>query len=322
MSIDLKKRFDRIVEILIQLQSKRIVKAQDLADRFEVSLRTIYRDMKSLEQAGVPIIGEAGTGYSIMNGYNLPPVSFNKEEALSFVATEKLAEKFFDNSTSRHYGSAMMKIKAILKSHDQEMLEHMQGQIIMKKQDNPIFSNHAPQLLNATLTSIAQKRQLRILYQGIKDDQANDRTIEPLGVLHEIGYWYIIAYCLVRKDYRQFRSDRVMEVNLLESDFSKEHLSMEEYIALNPPTTYERSKVRIKVSKEMAPHVRWQRNHYGYISEEKKDDHFIMQFDCRDIEHEFPRWLLMFADHIEVLEPAILKTRMMEIIQDINLKFR
>jgi len=94
MSVDIKKRFDRIVEILIQLQSKRVVKAQELADRFDVSLRTIYRDIKSLEQAGVPLIGEAGMGYSIMDGYRLPPVSFSKEEALCFVATEKLAEKY------------------------------------------------------------------------------------------------------------------------------------------------------------------------------------------------------------------------------------
>ncbi|MGH2623787.1 MAG: helix-turn-helix transcriptional regulator, partial [Sphingobacterium sp.] len=75
MSGDIKKRFDRIVDILIQLQSKRVVRAQDLADRFQVSLRTIYRDIKSIEQAGVPLIGEAGTGYSIMDGYRLPPVT-------------------------------------------------------------------------------------------------------------------------------------------------------------------------------------------------------------------------------------------------------
>src|SRR5690606_10008011 len=69
-------RFDRIVAILVQLQSKRIVKAQELADRFEVSLRTIYRDIRTLEASGVPIISEAGIGYSIMEGYRLPPVMF------------------------------------------------------------------------------------------------------------------------------------------------------------------------------------------------------------------------------------------------------
>ncbi|MGO1521121.1 MAG: helix-turn-helix transcriptional regulator, partial [Sphingobacterium sp.] len=90
MTTEIKKRFDRIVEILIQLQSRRLVKAKDLADHFQVSLRTIYRDIRSLEQAGVPLIGEAGLGYSLVDGYRLPPVSFTKEEALSFASTEKL----------------------------------------------------------------------------------------------------------------------------------------------------------------------------------------------------------------------------------------
>jgi predicted DNA-binding transcriptional regulator YafY len=79
-------RFDRIVAILIQLQSKKIVKAQELSKRFDVSLRTIYRDIRTLEVAGVPIYSEAGVGYSLVEGYRLPPVMFTREEAESFIA--------------------------------------------------------------------------------------------------------------------------------------------------------------------------------------------------------------------------------------------
>lgn len=109
MSVDLKKRFDRIVHILIQLQSKRIVKAQELAIRFDVSLRTIYRDIKSLEQAGIPIIGEAGTGYSLIDGYRLPPIIFTKEEALSFIGAEKLMQKYMDSHLIADFQSAIFK---------------------------------------------------------------------------------------------------------------------------------------------------------------------------------------------------------------------
>ena len=90
------KRFDRIVAILIQLQSKKIVKAHELAERFKVSLRTIYRDIRTLEASGVPIYSEAGIGYSLMEGYRLPPVMFTREEASSFIAAEKLMQKFTD----------------------------------------------------------------------------------------------------------------------------------------------------------------------------------------------------------------------------------
>lgn len=96
-------RFDRTLAILILLQSKKLVKASQLSDRFGVSLRTIYRDIRSLEAAGVPILGEAGVGYSIMEGYRLPPVMFTREEAGSFVAAEMLMRKFTERSTRRAF---------------------------------------------------------------------------------------------------------------------------------------------------------------------------------------------------------------------------
>src|SRR5690606_23524957 len=98
MSNETTNRFDRIVAIFIHLQSRRVVKAQELADRFQVSLRTIYRDIRSLEISGVPIVGEAGIGYSIMEGYRLPPVMFTREEVNSLVAAEKLMQKFSDKA--------------------------------------------------------------------------------------------------------------------------------------------------------------------------------------------------------------------------------
>src|SRR3982751_2466850 len=106
MSNEVKNRFDRIVAILTQLQSSRVMKAQDLAERFQVSLRTIYRDIRSLEEAGVPVSGEAGVGYTLMEGYRLPPVMFTQEEAASFVAADKLMQKFTDNKVAASYGAA------------------------------------------------------------------------------------------------------------------------------------------------------------------------------------------------------------------------
>jgi predicted DNA-binding transcriptional regulator YafY len=103
-------RIDRISAILIQLQSRRVVKASDIAERFNISLRTVYRDVKTLEEAGIPLIGEAGVGYSIMDGYRLPPVMFTKEEATAFLTAEKFVEKLTDASTMAYHRSAMYKI--------------------------------------------------------------------------------------------------------------------------------------------------------------------------------------------------------------------
>src|SRR5580698_7460080 len=107
-------RIDRLAAILIQLQSKRVVKSHDIAERFAISLRTVYRDIRTLEEGGIPIIGEAGVGYSIMDGYRLPPIMFTKEEATAFLTAEKLIEKLTDPYTEESYKSAMYKVKAVL----------------------------------------------------------------------------------------------------------------------------------------------------------------------------------------------------------------
>ena len=129
MSADTVKRFDRIVAILIQLQSKRIIKAQDLADRFQVSLRTIYRDIRTLEASGVPIVSEAGVGYSIMEGYRLPPVMFTREEAGSFVAAEKLMQKFTDKTLGAHHESAMFKVKSVLRGQQKDWISALESTV-------------------------------------------------------------------------------------------------------------------------------------------------------------------------------------------------
>src|SRR3978361_602462 len=128
-------RIDRISAILIQLQSRRVVKAGDIAERFNISLRTVYRDIKTLEEAGIPLIGEAGVGYSIMEGYRLPPVMFTREEATAFLTAEKFVEKLTDTSTAEHHKSAMYKIRSILKSAEKNLLEEIDHSIeVIKSQ--------------------------------------------------------------------------------------------------------------------------------------------------------------------------------------------
>ena len=100
-------RIDRLSAILIQLQGKKVVKASEIAERFNISLRTVYRDVKALQESGVPIGAEAGTGYYIVEGYHLPPVMFNREEAAALLTGEKLMEHFSDRSNRQQFSSAM-----------------------------------------------------------------------------------------------------------------------------------------------------------------------------------------------------------------------
>src|ERR1700755_3600179 len=145
-------RIDRISAILIQLQSRRVVKAGDIAERFDISLRTVYRDIKTLEEAGIPLIGEAGVGYSIMDGYRLPPVMFTREEATAFLTAEKFVEKMTDISTAGHHKSAMYKIRAILKTAEKNLLEDIDSKIEVIKNHHQLRvdnKDHIQTLLNS-----------------------------------------------------------------------------------------------------------------------------------------------------------------------------
>ena len=149
-------RIDRISAILIQLQSRRVVKASDIAERFNISLRTVYRDVKTLEEAGIPLIGEAGVGYSIMDGYRLPPVMFTREEATAFLTAEKFVEKLTDASTMANHKSAMYKIRAILKTTEKDLLEDMDGNIeVFKRRDDVVMMGN--DYIQVILNSIVQK---------------------------------------------------------------------------------------------------------------------------------------------------------------------
>ena len=110
-----KPRLARLTAILTQLQSSQLVTATALAERHQVSVRTIYRDIRTLELSGIPIITEEGRGYSIMEGYHLPPVVFTEDEANALITAEQLLLKNKDLSLSKNASSAIEKIKAILR---------------------------------------------------------------------------------------------------------------------------------------------------------------------------------------------------------------
>lgn len=306
------KRFDRIVAILIQLQSKKIVKAQELANRFEVSLRTIYRDIRTLEASGVPIYSEAGVGYALMEGYRLPPVMFTREEASSFIAAEKLMQKFTDVTLGNHYASAMYKLKAVLRSDDKDWVSSIESNVLMQTSEK-LFNDKSPNTLATIFESIAEKMQVILSYEAIDADGITMRHIEPVGVFHDNNNWYMLGYCHLRKDYRQFRTDRVHGIKKTVIPFSIEHEALETYLDKNKniPTT----KIQILVDKKIAKYLSSERKYHGFVSEKKIDNKIEMTFmSCATLEG-FARWYLMFGDYATILEPEGLKTRILELLE-------
>jgi predicted DNA-binding transcriptional regulator YafY len=118
-----KPRLARLTAILTQLQSKRIVTAKDIAEKHNVRIRTVYRDIRTLEKSGIPIVTEEGKGYSIMEGYKLPPVMFTQGEANALITAEQLIRKNKDQSLTEQYESAVTKIKSVLNYAQKEKAE-------------------------------------------------------------------------------------------------------------------------------------------------------------------------------------------------------
>lgn len=310
-------RFDRITAILIQLQSRKIVKAQDLAERFEISLRTVYRDINSLAEAGVPIIGEAGVGYSIMDGYRLPPVMFTKEEARTFITAEKLMEKFTDFSTQSQYQSAMYKIKAVLRSSEKSMVENLESQIAVRLNSKPFYTQKS-NTLDVLLKSITEKKIARINYTAVNSDDPMERIIEPVGIYHENSYWYTIAYCHLRNNYRNFRSDRILEIELTDRLFEHQHAPLKDFLAHDWEAKNLRL-IRIKVEKRIVPYFQDQKYYYGFVSEVINGNDVEMSFLTASIDG-FARWYLMIAPNATILEPESLKEKLRKLVSEIAQK--
>jgi predicted DNA-binding transcriptional regulator YafY len=310
-------RFDRITAILIQLQSKKVVKAQDLADRFGISLRTVYRDIRSLEEAGVPLYGEAGVGYSLVDGYRLPPVMFTPGEAVAFITAGKLMEKFTDKGVLDNFASALFKVKAVLRSTEKDLVDNLENQIDVVEHHKPI----PPQSnsLDVLLQAIAEKKTVKMVYKAFGKDTESTRLAEPIGIFHEHSYWHTIAYCHLREEYRQFRLDRIINIHCTDTP-QQEHVSLKEYRELYPKAweQFPYIKVVLRVSNTIAPYLQERKHFYGFSSEKDGEDNTVdMTFYTQLAEEGLLRWFLSFADKAEILEPLWLHGSAVTMLQRI-----
>jgi predicted DNA-binding transcriptional regulator YafY len=311
-------RIDRISAILIQLQSRRVVKASDIAERFGISLRTVYRDVKTLEEAGIPLIGEAGVGYSIMDGYRLPPVMFTREEATAFLTAEKLMEKLTDPSSDENYKSAMYKIRSVLRMAEKDFLENIDGHIEVLKSRRTAGTKLDLNPLQIILKGIGERTVLSIHYFAMHNQQRTERCIEPVGVFYQDNYWHLIAWCRLRQDYRDFRLDRISNIYLTGERFRTQHPNLNEYISRS---ARERNlqEVVIQVEKRIVPYLNEQKYYNGFVSEQDAGDMVEMRFLTEYIEG-FVRWLMMYGDMAIIVKPENLREKVREISHTIMLR--
>ena len=219
------KRLSRLTAILTQLQTKRLLTASELANKFSVSIRTIYRDIKALEQSGVPILTEDGKGYTLMEGYRIPPVMFTEKQANALILAEQLVLKNKDASFVKDYSEAIEKIKAVLgysiKDKANLLAERTRfTQNINSEKNSNNLSDLQFALTNFCVTKIEYTNEA---------NEATGRMIEPFALLSTYENWLLVAWCRLRNEFRFFRLDRIKKLDILTEKFSPHKMTLQEY---------------------------------------------------------------------------------------------
>lgn len=217
-------RLSRLTAILIQLQTKRILTAAELSKKFNVSKRTIYRDIKSLEQSGVPVFTEEGKGYTLMEGYKIPPVMFTESQANALILAEQLVLKNKDSSFINDYSEAIDKIKAVLRPKEKDKANLLADRTRFDKNINGERNSNNLSELQFALTNFIL---VKIEYTN-ETGETSVRLIEPFALLSTEN-WLLVAWCRTRESFRYFRLDRIKNMELLSDNFTPHKMSLQEF---------------------------------------------------------------------------------------------
>ena len=312
---------ERLNAILIHLQSKRIVKASEIAGRFGISLRTVYRDIRALEASGVPIGAEAGVGYFLMENYKLPPVMFTKEEASALLFGEKLVEKMSDDQMKAEFCSALTKIKAILNPEEKDRLEKLHSQISVLN-----FTSSSGNINRLFLSEIQQalisKQVLEIDYQAGYGAPTTKRVVEPIGLCNYNRRWHLFAWCRLRSEYRDFRLDRILNLGLSQQTFKgKQHISMDEFVR-RMNVISDKANISLVMKTERIRLIEESKYWYGFLETERIDDQTSRLRFANNELRGFANWIVSSGSFATVEEPESLKEILNEHVSGIIENFQ
>ncbi|MHA7965164.1 helix-turn-helix transcriptional regulator [Paenibacillus sp. CAU 1782] len=304
---------DRMLAIVLELQRHKLLRAEDLASTFETSVRTIYRDIQALSEAGVAVIGSPGQGYSLIEGYFLHPVSFSAEEAVSLLIGTDFIEQWFDPRYREHAVTSRRKIEAILP-------EAVGGEASRIRKGFRMYTAAVDQVrihertnLEIIRNAMLEERKISFHYnKRVAEADGNTqsiRTAAPYGLVFMQG-WVLVAWCELRQSIRHFRLSRMTELAVLNAVYKlPEDFQLSQY---RPPDD-RNILVRVLILPEVLDKARESASFYLETMEEKEDG-WLATLRVRQPE-ELLQWLLGFGSGIVVLEPESFRRRVINELQ-------
>jgi predicted DNA-binding transcriptional regulator YafY len=220
------KRLERLLAVALLLSARRRLKAEELSSHFRVSLRTVYRDLRALQDTGFPVTGTPGDGYVLPAASQLRPLALDPGEAEALVIGARLLERSADEALRHRLQTALAKLEAVLPVASVRRVRDSRRSVVMPETTRP---QSGP--LSLLLEAVGARQVVEIRYDGVARGETTLREMEPLGLVRLEELWLVPAYCRLRQDLRVFRADRVLEARLTGETFApRAGLTLEDFV--------------------------------------------------------------------------------------------
>ncbi len=288
------RQMDRRLLILMRLREETPVRAQDLAEECDCSIRTIYRDFDALSQAGVPVAAMPGEGYRLVSGYHLPPVAFTADEAVQLLLGADIAQGIGTAAQRDAVRSAAAKVEAVLSPDTRAAVERLRERVRVSQW----MLREPSSLLPVFQEAVMHQRVVALRYHSFSPDEITDRRIEPHGLVYYANDWHIVGYCRLREAMRDFRLGRVRDAELLDDVFERGG-----DIDWFQDDFQHSLEVRVWIDEPALPWAREQPS-FGFMREERSEDGrgSVFVFECRDLKRLLP-WIRGWGADARVLSP-------------------
>ena len=305
---------ERLFALVLLLQNRPNMTSKDLADHFEVSRRTIFRDLRALGESGVPLTYAEGGGYEILEGYQLPPLMFTAREAATLLVGTAFTKLQPDHSLRADADEVGLKIRSVLPGPVRDYIDRLQDNTVIApyiRNLDPSQGAHDEGGRWYDLSeAVAKQRTIYMDYYVASRDELTKRKVDPLGLVYYSDSWNLIAYDHLRKGVRNFRLDRIKKMRMMIDTFKRPAgFDLEEYLkekGSNPRN--ERITLRFKPRA-----YRWaKRGIPAEIEEEVRTDEGVrVTFYFENVGY-IAQWLLRYGTDVEVLKPDALRATLCE----------
>lgn len=278
------------------------MRAADLAEVCECSVRTVYRDIDALCQAGVPVAAMPGEGYRLVEGYHLPPIAFTAEEAVQLLLGSDLALGLGTDGQRDATLSAAAKVEAVLRPETREEVDRLRERIRVSRWRQ----NEATPWLSLLQQAVISDHVLKLRYHSFSSDEVTEREVEPHFLVHYSNDWHLVAYCRLRQEMRDFRASRIRDAELLAEKFER----MADVDLHDDGRGHEHREVRVWLESSAVPWAR-EAPAYGLRGEEPTEGGSVFVYESHELRRLMP-WLLSWGSSARVLSPEDVVDRVRE----------